>query len=480
MRRVVRGLIFAASLFLALNAFNAPLAAQEQTLPEVKLEATDRILILAPHPDDEVLACGGIIQKAVALKLPIRIVFYTYGDNNQWSFLVYRKHPVFVPRAVEKMGLMRHDEALAASKELGVSAENLTFLGYPDFGTMSIWYARWGNRPALRSMLTRVNKVPYADALRPGAAYKGEEILRDLTMVLRSFRPTKIFVSHPTDHNGDHLSLYLFTRVALWNLGEDFAPQIYPYLIHRARWPHPKGYRPQDALQPPGPLKDQISWSVAPLSPEEIEHKVAALKAHKSQYRSSEKYLLSFVRTNELFGDFPVVHLSENEPNGPLLWPETKDQAAQAPDELTELEKTSFVGLEWRFVRLEDKNLVLSIKLSRPLAEGVVASIYAFGYRSDRPFGKMPKLHVRLGVTSHAIYDQNKRLPGDTIKVARSSKEISISVPLEALGNPRKILTSARTYLSEIPLDWVAWRVLELPEPEKLLPVKSPSRPRSR
>ncbi|HOW36460.1 MAG TPA: PIG-L family deacetylase [Candidatus Omnitrophota bacterium] len=471
MRRI--RFVFWVCLFLALNVFNTPVSAQ-QAWPEVKLEASDRILILAPHPDDEVLGCGGIIQKAVALKLPVHIVFYTYGDNNQWSFLVYRKHPVLVPGAVKKMGLMRHDEALAASKALGVPAENLTFLGYPDFGTMSIWYAHWGNRPALRSMLTRVNKVPYAGALRPGAPYKGEEIVKDLTAVLRGFRPTKIFVSHPTDHNGDHLSLYLFTRVALWNLGEDFTPQIYPYLIHRAHWPHPKGYRPEEALVPPEPLKEEVSWFVSPLSPEEISRKEAALKAHRSQYRSSEKYLLSFVRANELFGDFPVIKLKKSETGESSLWPGAKEYSVQVPEELTDSERSAFVGLEWRFVRLEGDNLVLSIELSRPLAEGVVASIYAFGYRSDLPFGKMPKLHVKLGVTNHSIYDQNRRLPGDTIKVVRSAKEISISVPLAVLGDPQKILTSARTYLSEIPLGWVAWRVLELPGQEKPLPAKNP------
>ena len=33
---------------------------------EITLEASDRLLILAPHPDDETIATGGVIQKAVA------------------------------------------------------------------------------------------------------------------------------------------------------------------------------------------------------------------------------------------------------------------------------------------------------------------------------------------------------------------------------------------------------------------------------
>jgi len=37
--------------------------------------AEDRILIIAPHPDDEVLACGGLIQQAVAVGADVRVIF---------------------------------------------------------------------------------------------------------------------------------------------------------------------------------------------------------------------------------------------------------------------------------------------------------------------------------------------------------------------------------------------------------------------
>ena len=87
------------------------------SLPEVVLGKEDRILILAPHPDDEVLGCAGIIQKAVSKKVPVKIVFFTNGDSNQWSFLLMKKHFVVMPKAVEKMGMVRRDEALLAAEE---------------------------------------------------------------------------------------------------------------------------------------------------------------------------------------------------------------------------------------------------------------------------------------------------------------------------------------------------------------------------
>jgi LmbE family N-acetylglucosaminyl deacetylase len=365
------------------------------SLPQVELSQGDRILILAPHPDDEVLGCGGIIQKAVDEKLPLRIVFFTYGDNNQWSFLVYRKHPVVKPKAVRAMGLVRHDEAVAAANVLEVSPDQLIFLGYPDFRTLSIWYAHWGDRPPAKSMLTEVTAVTYANAFRPGAPYKGEEVLRDLKTILGEFKPTKIFLSHAGDHNPDHRALYLFTRVALWDLQKEMKPILYPYLVHYKKWPKPLGYSPQNQLEPPELFRETVAWQGHRLSPEEVERKHRAIMKHWSQYDVSGPYLLSFIRPNELFGDFPVVMLEPN--GGEVVLPSgSKGIRTEFPEELTDRERASFVGFDERSVQLEGSELLLSTKLSRSVGREVGVSVYVFGYREDRPFEAMPKLHVRF------------------------------------------------------------------------------------
>ena len=125
-----------AALFLLAGAVLC--VADDPAWPQVALSSTDRVLVLAPHPDDEVIATGGIIQQALKEKLPVHVVFYTYGDNNEWAFTVYRGHPVFMPRAMRGMGLVRHGEALKADAVLGLAPADLTFLGYPDFGTLII------------------------------------------------------------------------------------------------------------------------------------------------------------------------------------------------------------------------------------------------------------------------------------------------------------------------------------------------------
>ena len=395
--------------------------------------------------------------------LPVRVVFFTYGDNNQWSFVVYRKHPVIRPGFVRRMGMIRHDEAVAAAKALGLLPGDLIFLGYPDFGTLHMWNDYWAARPPFRSMLTRVTAVPYPNALRPGALYKGDEVLQDLTTVLREFRPTKVFVSHPADHMPDHLALYLFTRVALWDLESELTPELYPYLVHFTfkRWPTPRGDHPDKALTPPPSFAQQIAWQIHPLSSQQIERKRAALKAHRTQYSTSATYLRSFLRTNELFGDFPVFTLRPPASTASLALDGTP-HAIGTPEELTDVERAAFVGIEVRSAQIDNEALTLTIEFSRPLAQAVEASVYAFGYRRDHPFAHMPKLHLKLGAATHEVYDQDRRLPPGRVQITRAPKQIVFRVPLDLLGNPERVLVSARSYLGEVPLDWVSWRVLEL------------------
>jgi len=447
-------------------------AAGCQSQPSVKvsllcsptLTPDDRILVFAPHPDDESLGCGGIIQQAVAMKLPVRIVWLTYGDNNEWAFMLYRKRLVLIPEAVRQMGEVRHQEALSAANILGVDPHQLVFLGYPDFGTLTIWYRHWADRPPFESMLTKVTKVPYPDAFRPGAPYKGEEILRDLETNLREFRPTKVFVSHPSDHNVDHQALYLFTRVALWDLEGEMRPEVYPFLIHMAHWPEPEGLQPTQPIMPPAQLDTLVNWSIVPLSPAQVQVKESALRAHRSQVDSSKAYLLSFVRANELFGDFPPVVLPAVQTENQFL-AGSRQRSTQLLEQLTVEERATFVGIEKVHTWREADDLVMTVRLSRPLAGAVSASIFAFGYRDSCPFEQMPKLRINIGKFRHEVLNQTRKLPEDAVHVQRNDRELTLHIPMKTMGDPQRVLTCVHTYLGENPLDWAEWRILEIRAP---------------
>jgi len=431
------------------------------SLPEarVTLNEQDRVLVLAPHPDDEVLGCGGIIQQAVAMGLPVHIAFLTYGDFYEFSFIVYEKRPVLTARGVEGMGEIRHDEAIAADSVLGVPKDNLSFFGYPDFGTLEMFDAAWGDSPPVRGMLSRATAVPYANAVRPGAPYKGEEVLRDLTDLIRGFRPTKVFVSHPADHHPDHRALYVFTRICLFDLEKEMTPEVYPYLVHYTAWPRPRGYHADKPLAPPGWLSGEIPWGIDPLDPAMARVKLAALRKHRTQYETTPRFLAAFARTNELFGDFPEIQLDVNTPSQSTS-ENTLGKAAEVG--VVEEEPAHLIGIVRRTVKTENDTLVLSLDLTHSLAREVGSSVYLFGYRSDRPFAQMPKLHIELGALSHRVYDKHHEIPWDHIGITRTGRHIDIRVPLEMLGNPQRILTAAKTYAGDIPLDWAAWRVLDV------------------
>jgi hypothetical protein len=131
-------------------------------------------------------------------------------------------------------------------------------------------------------------------------------------------------------------------------------------------------------------------------------------------------------------------------------------------EQLLEEEKTQFVGIESRLVGIEDDHLVVTINLSRPLAKAVEMSLSVFGYRPDRPFETMPKVQVRSGAVGHRIYDDGTEMRSSDIRVARHPKQIETRIPLRALDHPDRILTDARTYLEDVPLDWISWRTLRV------------------
>ena len=431
------------------------------TVEELTFDAGDRLLILAPHPDDETIATGGVIQKAVALGLPVRVVFLTYGDNAETAFIAYRRRPVVRGKSVQQMGLVRHDEGVAAAGVLGLRPDQLTFLGYPDFRTLAMWTEHWGDVEPCRSMFTQTSVVPYENALRPGTPYRADEILADIEQILREFKPTKVFVSHPADHNPDHLSLYLFTRVALWNLSSELQPMLIPFLVHHPEWPEPAGLNPGLTLEPPARLEKDGVWRVSHLTPAEVDRKAAALQKHQTQVNMSASYLNSFMRANELFGDYPERMLQPASSDAILS--STQGVTGAIPAQLTNAERAKWVGVERRAVWLEEGCVVISVDFSRPLGTAVGAAVYLFGYRPDRPFAEMPKLQVRFTKGTHTFLDQSRKIANPPLELRPGLKGYVLRVPLDFLGEPRWIMGSVRTYARKVPLDWIAWRILGVP-----------------
>jgi LmbE family N-acetylglucosaminyl deacetylase len=394
----------------------------------VRLQDGDRILVLVPHPDDEVLGAGGVLREAVRRGLPVRVVFLTNGDSNEWAFLAYRKRPVVMPGGALAMGAIRHQEALAAAAALGVPARDLTFLGYPDYGTLDIWRSHWAQSPPDRGRLTRARAVPYPTAFRPGAPFKGEEILADLETILREFRPTRIFVSHPADHHPDHAALYLFTRVALWDLQGEVAATLHPFLVHYPGWPRRAG----EELSPPDRLRDGFQWQSRELDAETVAAKRRALAEHRTQYGYSASRLLPFVRPNELYGDLTPAAASER------------------------------LDLDGLTVKQVGDQVEIAMALRQPLAEGATVSVSAFGYRPDRPFASMPKLELRIAPHAWTVRDQGRALPRAAAWGTAVDRKLTARIPVASLGDPRRLFLQVRTGSRRAALGQTPWWIVEL------------------
>jgi LmbE family N-acetylglucosaminyl deacetylase len=433
-----------------------PLYAQESRAM-APFTQKDRILILAPHPDDEVLGAAGVIQEALRLKIPVKIVYLSHGDNNEVSFIIYEKRLVILKKAFIAMGEVRRKEAVAAMKFLGIPENQLVFLGYPDFGTLEIFTKYWNTGKPYRSMLTRVTEVPYAECLSPHAPYRGESVLKDLERVILDFKPTKIFVSHSVDVNRDHRALNLFLQVVLWDLkGQIRQPEIFPYLIHAVGWPRPKGYHPELRLTPPKNLDDsQLAWQILDLTDAEVERKKEALTLYKSQVECCLSYLSSFVRKNELFGGYPTLQLFKPK-NAEILWEDVKTSKGEdeADEQNTGISKLAYAQ--------QGGYLLIRLGLKHRIDKQFGISVYLFGYSKNKSFPLMSKIHLTIGLGGVRLKDKKRPLSSKVVQVAYQGKSMILKVPFSLLDNPQYLLASAASKAKDLPFDNTAWRILEI------------------
>jgi len=417
----------------------------------------DRILILAPHPDDETIACAGIIQEAVSKGSDIKVTYLTNGDHNQIAFIVYEKRLTLRKGEFIHMGEVRRQEAIKAMSLLGVDSRNLIFLGYPDFGTFAIFQDVWKKSKPYKSILTRISKVPYKENFSFNAPYKGESILSDLENILKDYKPNKIFVSHPADTNVDHKTFYLFLQIALHDLEKEIPkPKVYPYLVHCVGWPLPRHYHPELTLEPPKQfLGSEVQWSQLQLTPDQINKKHQALLCYKSQTSSSAFYLLSFVRKNELFGDYPDIELDRMN--------ELKEKVATSlgfsnmftdsnPETATEDLETLTKTKGQVSYSLKENNLLIHIDKAKELSTRFSIQLYLFGYSNKTPFALMPKIRV---ITKHKkikVFDGRRMIDPEGIDLELGPLEATLKVPLKILGEPDFILASVRAYTGALPI----------------------------
>src|SRR6188508_168588 len=95
---------------------------------------SESIVIFAPHPDDEVIGCAGIIQQALARGARVKVVDITSGDGFDAAAagVTHKSLDKVGPEDFIALSRLRQTQSRNALKILGGTADDLVILGYPD------------------------------------------------------------------------------------------------------------------------------------------------------------------------------------------------------------------------------------------------------------------------------------------------------------------------------------------------------------
>lgn len=267
------------------------------------LSATDRVLVVSPHPDDETLCCAGVIQRARAAGAQVAIVWLTSGDAFELDAAL-TEHTLRPGSAgMRELAVRRMQEARAAAGVLGVPSSSQFFLGFPDHGLLGLLLDH--EFIPYTSGFTQLDRVSYPGTLAPGALYEGAELLRQLQSVLDRVQPTYVLAPSPLDAHPDHRATGDLVLRALGVRGQ--LDHVRYWIVHGGLgWPRPRGLHPESTLTAPRTAIG-MDWQSVPLSDVQRQTKLAALRKHATQMFGLERhFLLSFVRRNEIFARRPL------------------------------------------------------------------------------------------------------------------------------------------------------------------------------
>jgi len=260
------------------------------------------LLVVSPHPDDEVLCCSGVIQRVLHAGGHVSIVWLTSGDGSELDLLVVEKSLLLRPSKLRELALRRMQESRQAATILGVPSDRLYFLGYPDRGILPLFTDYYIT--TYRSRFTTATAVPYPGTVSPGHPYTGLNLEHDFETVLDKVRPTLVLAPSPRDSHPDHRATGLVTIRAMARRNE--LSRVNYWIVHGGEfWPIPRGYEPELEMTPP-PAGHGLSQHPFKLEPDEEQRKREAISAYHTQMEVMSSFLLSFVRTTELYSTTPM------------------------------------------------------------------------------------------------------------------------------------------------------------------------------
>jgi LmbE family N-acetylglucosaminyl deacetylase len=271
-----------------------------------------RLLVVAPHPDDETLGAGGLMARVHETGGRVDVVYLTDGDGYPEG--VQSEGHVESPTAIDYRGYgrRRRSEARNALLALGLDKASYTFLGFPDGGLSKLMRGYWSERRgAYRSPYTRLDRPPKSEIVVPDTKYRGEDLTQELALIIADFKPTMIVVPRKEDQHADHCAAWFFLADALIDVKRvhpDFSADVLNYIVHFYSWPFEEE---ETRLAPPPGLRGGASgWLRFPLTPAETRTKRVALRKYATQMHVMDWFLDGFARSNEVFSRPASLHVT--------------------------------------------------------------------------------------------------------------------------------------------------------------------------
>lgn len=285
---------------------------------------TGTILIVAPHPDDDVLIAAGI----AAVSDDVTVAYLTNGESCE---VLHSGNEDYCGVAVPNIAQIRQDEAVAAQTTyLGQVENDLIFFGYPNRGLSTML-----NSPATpyTSLTGRtetfasrgLGSTDYHDYKHSShATYTGNNFIGDMTTLIDDLRPDDIFTTGMFDRHTDHSSAYRVVVEAVESVnGSDptYHPTLHSTIVHvmpQAYW----GYWPA-AVAPtqdhtPVPELDETTGGTLMWSGRESF--VVPADMQKTNLSQNDKYQAIETHASQILLDTWVRRFTRRDE---IFWPET-------------------------------------------------------------------------------------------------------------------------------------------------------------
>jgi len=280
-------------------------------LPILTIQPEARLLVVAPHPDDETIGAGGLIQSVREAGGAVRVVYLTDGEAYPDGVRASEHRSKPTQFTYRDYGKRRQGEARHALRTLGVDdASALTFLGFPNNGLNRMMTRYWSERRrAFRSPYTRLDRPPKSEIIEPDTEFRGEDLTQELAQIIGDFKPTLVAVTRRADQHVDHCAAWYFVGDALGDVqrvNPDYHVDLLSYIVHFNGWP----FDDEEArLSPPPLYGGTFGWVTLPLTDAQTRAKRQALHRYTTQMKVMGWFLDGFARTNEVFGRPAVPHI---------------------------------------------------------------------------------------------------------------------------------------------------------------------------